>query len=231
MLIAKVARSAPDLRGMSLAHLLARTEEDRHAQISHVLTASAVACSSGSYWRQFFGAASRQTNVSQHISAPVKLQGLRCHGQVLVRVAESRDWRPSGTGAECRRKDALWHVLRDSGGTDGSRAGAGSQIHRDTRRYTTAIKMVESGELIGREFIYPRQERCSSQVFQPTGADDEVQYDTVEQTKNADLSRLSPMDRNERQRERQASGIGADWRTQVGEVAPITIVIVAAPRR
>src|SRR5467141_926271 len=138
MLIAKVARSAPDLHGMSLAHLLARTEEDRHAQISQC--SNGVGCCPARRVRtgDNFGAAFRQTNVLHIQRAREAARAYAATGQVLVPSRRSRDWWPSGTGAECRRKDALWHVLRDSGGTAGSRASTGSQIHRDTRRYTTS---------------------------------------------------------------------------------------------
>jgi hypothetical protein len=89
------------------------------------------------------------------------------------------------------------------------------------------------GELIGREFIYPRQEamllaKSSSKPVLTTKSD----TTTVEQTKNADLSRLSPNGQetnvNANDKPQASAPTGA---TQVGEVAPITIVIVAAPRR
>jgi len=89
------------------------------------------------------------------------------------------------------------------------------------------------GELIGREFIYPRQEamllaKSSSRPVLTTKSN----TTTVEQTKNADLSRLSPNGQetnvNANDKPQASAPTGA---TQVGEVAPITIVIVAAPRR
>lgn len=89
------------------------------------------------------------------------------------------------------------------------------------------------GELIGREFIYPRQEamllaKSSSRPVLTTKSN----TTTVEQTKNADLSRVSPNGQetnvNANDKPQASAPTGA---TQVGEVAPITIVIVAAPRR
>jgi hypothetical protein len=89
------------------------------------------------------------------------------------------------------------------------------------------------GELIGREFIYPRQEamllaKSSSKPVLTTKSD----TTTVEQTKNADLSRVSPNGQetnvNANDKPQASAPTGA---TQVGEVAPMTIIIVAAPRR
>jgi hypothetical protein len=89
------------------------------------------------------------------------------------------------------------------------------------------------GELIGREFIYPKQEamllaKASSQPVLTTKSN----TTTVEQTKNADLSRVSPNGQetnvNANDKPQASAPTGA---RQAGEVAPMTIIIVAAPRR
>jgi len=89
------------------------------------------------------------------------------------------------------------------------------------------------GELIGREFISPRQEamllaKSSSRPLLTKKSNTTA----VEQTENADLSRLSPNGQetnvNANDKPQASAPTGA---TQVGEVAPMTIIIVAAPRR
>ena len=234
MLIAKVARSAPDLRGMSLAHLLARTEEDRHAQISQC--SNGVGCCPARRVRtgDNFGAAFRQTNVLHIQRAREAARAYAATGQVLVPSRRSRDWRPSGTGAECRRK-TLYGTFFAIPAERLDPAPAPEVRFIETPAGTPpAIKeWWNQGELIGREFIYPRQEamllaKSSSRPVLTTKSN----TTTVEQTKNADLSRLSPNGQetnvNANDKPQASAPTGA---TQVGEVAPITIVIVAAPRR
>ena len=89
-----------------------------------------------------------------------------------------------------------------------------------------------AGEVIGREFIYPKQEamllaKGSSQPVLTTKTNSK----TVDDTKNADLSRVSAngneTDVNANEKPQASAPTGA---SQQGEAAPVTIVIVARPR-
>lgn len=88
------------------------------------------------------------------------------------------------------------------------------------------------GDPIGREFIYPKQEAqlLAKAASQPVLAA-KTDATTVEQTKSAELSRVSAsgqetnVDANDKPKASAATGEAVQ-----GEAAPMTIVIVAVPR-
>jgi len=88
------------------------------------------------------------------------------------------------------------------------------------------------GSSIGREFVYPKQEaqllaKAASQPVLTTKSD----TTTVEQTKSADLSRVSANGQDTNVNAGDQPKASAPTGTVVrGEVAPMTIIIVAKPR-
>jgi len=167
----------------------------------------------------------------------VKLPGLTLPpGKYLFRVADSRDWGRVVQVLSADGKDALWHVLRDSGERRIPPPAPEVRFIEHPPVHHQPQRMVESGELIGREFIYPGRKRCSSQSLPSRPVlTTKSNTTTVEQTKNADLSRLSPNGQETNvNAKRQASGIarlahqvesGAHHHRHRGGAAPIRMPV------